>query len=203
MYTDDNGLVYFENTDSVAPLHSTLNTLTSSVSGALDGDLRTVRVADRQARDDLFGEVGAPLSVFREDISVVQHNFGEGWQADTSFRRVVTDASAVFASTVSGVSVDSVQGLYEYYEGEPFGWFMVRFRVSGLSLSSGNHSQSNGEFGRLTSTYMPTGATPFAGYFASGTAQGSVTGSGLMAVRYMSATSSAQKYFYMSYAVEV
>src|SRR5690625_1081623 len=55
MFTDDNGIVRFEATDNVSPLHTGLNTALSSVSDALDTFSSEIDTKIDDVRDELEG----------------------------------------------------------------------------------------------------------------------------------------------------
>src|SRR5690625_928425 len=60
MFTDDNGIVRFEATDNVSPLHTGLNTALSSVSDALDTFSSEIDTKIDDVRDELEGfEIGS------------------------------------------------------------------------------------------------------------------------------------------------
>lgn len=82
--TDSNGLVLLQQNDPLTPLESTINTVTSSVSNALNANTRIFNVANQAARNTLATTrtptAANPLFVWRQDTKVVEYNDGSGWK---------------------------------------------------------------------------------------------------------------------------
>ena len=81
--TDSNGLVLLQQTDNLTPLEGTINTVTSSVSAALNANTRIFQVANQAARDTLANSrtptANNPLFVWRQDTKEMEYNYGTGW----------------------------------------------------------------------------------------------------------------------------
>ena len=81
--TDSKGLVLLQQTDNLTPLEGTINTVTSSVSAALNANTRIFQVANQAARDTLANSrtptANNPLFVWRQDTKVMEYNYGTGW----------------------------------------------------------------------------------------------------------------------------
>lgn len=84
-YVDSNGIIRYEATDGVAPLHTALNAGMESVSDAIDSGVRIWKVNSIAARDALLAEKGAsaanPLYVDRSSSTYGwEVNRGSGWE---------------------------------------------------------------------------------------------------------------------------
>lgn len=73
---DSNGLVIFQDTDNLVPLHSTLNTLTASISDAFNENVRIYPVSSTSSRSTLVSQIGLsnisvsrPLFVWRSNAA--------------------------------------------------------------------------------------------------------------------------------------
>ncbi len=81
--TDHNGIVQITDSDG-ANLSALINGVSSSVSSALDTNVRTFKAADQAAADALLSSRGAsvadPLIVRRTDLDRFQINTGTGWK---------------------------------------------------------------------------------------------------------------------------
>lgn len=73
---DSNGLVIFQDTDNLVPLHSTLNTLTASISDAFNENMRIYPVSSTGDRSTLVSRIGLsnisvsrPLFVWRSNAT--------------------------------------------------------------------------------------------------------------------------------------
>lgn len=73
---DSNGLVIFQDTDNLVPLHSTLNTLTASISDAFNENVRIYPVSSTSSRSALVSQIGLsnistakPLFVWRSNAT--------------------------------------------------------------------------------------------------------------------------------------
>lgn len=86
--TDPNGLVLYTSPDELTPLETAFNTLTASISGALDENVRTFKVANAAARDALATQRTPskenPLQVWRVDKKYFEINDGSGWKSISS-----------------------------------------------------------------------------------------------------------------------
>ena len=86
--TDSNGILQLEVSDPVVPLQTALNGIGASVSSAMDSTVRTFKVANATARNNLATQrtpsKADPLRVWRQDTGVYETNDGTGWRGETS-----------------------------------------------------------------------------------------------------------------------
>ena len=86
--TDSNGILQLEVSDPVVPLQTALNGIGASVSSAMDSTVRTFKVANETARNNLATQrtpsKSDPLRVWRQDTGVYETNDGTGWRGETS-----------------------------------------------------------------------------------------------------------------------
>lgn len=86
--TDSNGLVVLDENDPLVPYQALVNTVTASVSGALDLTVRTFKAANQAARDALATQrppsPSDPLQVWRVDKKYFEINDGSGWKSISS-----------------------------------------------------------------------------------------------------------------------
>lgn len=82
--TDSNGLVQLTATDDLVPLQATINSVTASVSNALNSNVRVFKVANVSARNALALQrtpsASNPLQVWRSDLKKMEINSGSGWE---------------------------------------------------------------------------------------------------------------------------
>lgn len=75
-YTDDNGIVFVEDTDNISPLNALLNTMqagTSRAVGGLSSSIRVQSVANQSQRNALIGsDTVYPVLVYREDTKAFE-----------------------------------------------------------------------------------------------------------------------------------
>ena len=85
--TDSNGILQLEVSDPVVPLQTALNGIGASVSSAMDSTVRTFKVANATARNNLATQrtpsKSDPLRVWRQDTGVYEINDGTGWKSET------------------------------------------------------------------------------------------------------------------------
>lgn len=85
--TDSNGILQLEVSDPVVPLQTALNGIGASVSSAMDSTVRTFKVANATARNNLATQrtpsKSDPLRVWRQDTGVYEINDGTGWRSET------------------------------------------------------------------------------------------------------------------------
>ena len=85
--TDSNGILQLEVSDPVVPLQTALNGIGASVSSAMDSTVRTFKVANATARNNLATQrtpsKSDPLRVWRQDTGVYEINDGTGWRGET------------------------------------------------------------------------------------------------------------------------
>ena len=85
--TDSNGILQLEVSDPVVPLQTALNGIGASVSSAMDSTVRTFKVANATARNNLATQrtpsKSNPLRVWRQDTGVAEINDGTGWKSET------------------------------------------------------------------------------------------------------------------------
>lgn len=81
--TDVNGIVLYEDTDSVSPLHTLLNLGMTSVSNALANGERIYPAGSTTAMNNLATArnptASKPLFVYRHDLKVIYINYGSGF----------------------------------------------------------------------------------------------------------------------------
>lgn len=77
--TDINGMVFYTVTDPVEPLQTLLNGISTATTNALNAQDRVFKVANQAARDTLYTQRGAPLTVSRTDTGIWERNTGSGW----------------------------------------------------------------------------------------------------------------------------
>ena len=104
--TDSNGILQLEVSDPVVPLQTALNGIGASVSSAMDSTVRTFKVANATARNNLATQrtpsKSDPLRVWRQDTGVFEINDGTGWKSETPAEQdpnlIVIDGTAYQAS---------------------------------------------------------------------------------------------------------
>ena len=91
--TDSNGILQLEVSDPVVPLQTALNGIGASVSSAMDSTVRTFKVANATARNNLATQrtpsKSDPLRVWRQDTGVYETNDGTGWKSETQDPNII------------------------------------------------------------------------------------------------------------------
>lgn len=91
---DENGILFYEETDPISPFHTFLNTGQQATANALADNLRIFSVADVAERDSLALErvpsVATPLVIYRRDVGTTEMNKGAGWRPFLD-RRVIRE----------------------------------------------------------------------------------------------------------------
>jgi hypothetical protein len=120
--TDNNGIYFYEETDSVSPLHTLLNVAQQSVSDALDDTARIFPAANAAARAALLVSRGSSST---NPLLVRQVDTGEYWEHNGTAWRViagsvlVSGSGALAANTtetvVPGCTLSLVAGTWDLY----------------------------------------------------------------------------------------
>lgn len=148
MYSDNEGILYLEDTDPVAPLNATLNALQAGTSDTLDSNVRIWRVANISERDALattfVPSTTKPLVVWRQDALETARL--EISVAGTDFRPLVDNGTWTEYTpnlTASGTNPSlgsgfSRSGRYVRRGGTVEGYFSIQFGSS-MGRGSGNY----------------------------------------------------------------
>lgn len=202
MFADDKGILRVESLDSVAPLHTVLNTLMQSVSEAMESGEATFfyEAGSVTERNLLLSEHGAPIFVVRTDLDVVEFNLGSGWETILTVEAIksnyeVLEYDELFKSLQSGVSVGtSSRAIIDTYANT----CTLSFSVIGLTTTNGTQRT---EIGTLVDELHPSSAGPLTGYYTNGGVLGAMTSSGVVSLRWSTASGSQQKFFSTSYVL--